>query len=208
VFLIPWGEESNLTLVGTTDVDHDGAPDDVRISAAEAGYLRSIVRRLFPSYRGEAVTSYSSLRPLIAASGRSATSTSREHRIWESAGGTLHISGGKYTTYRSMSEELVDLLLQEMRPGRNLPCRTAETRLDVAVIPKEAATRVRIAVEREFARRLQDVVYVSTYWGHERWMTAEWLEPIAREIGSLLGWDSARINTEIADVLNGQYLPG
>jgi glycerol-3-phosphate dehydrogenase len=166
------------------------------------------VRRLFPSYLGEALTSYSSLRPLIAESGRSATSTSREHRIWESAGGTLHISGGKYTTYRSMSEELVDLLLQEMRPGRNLPCRTAQTRLDVPIPPKEPAARIRMAVEREFARRLPDVVYVSTYWGHERWMTPEWLEPIAREMGSMLGWDAPRISAEIADVLSGQYLPG
>jgi glycerol-3-phosphate dehydrogenase len=208
VFLIPWGEENNLTLVGTTDIDHDGTADDVRISAAEAGYLRSIVRRLFPSCQGEPVTSYSSLRPLIAESGRSATSTSREHRIWESAGGTLHISGGKYTTYRSMSEELVDTLLQEIRPGRNLPCRTAETRLDVPTPPKEPKARIRMAVEREFARRLQDVVYVSTYWGHERWMTPEWLEPIANEMGSLLGWDAPRISAEIADVLGGQYLPG
>jgi glycerol-3-phosphate dehydrogenase len=208
VFLIPWGEENNLTLVGTTDIDHDGTADDVRISTAEADYLRLIVRRLFPLYRGEAMTSYSSLRPLIAESGRSATSTSREHRIWESAGGTLHISGGKYTTYRSMSEELVDMLMQEMRPGRDLPCRSAETRLDVAATPKERVARIRMAVDREFARRLQDVVYVSTYWGHERWMTPEWLEPMAREMGSMLEWDSGWISAEIADVLNGQYLPG
>ncbi len=205
VFLIPWGEENNLTLVGTTDVDHDGSPDNVRISAAEADYLRSIVRRLFPSYRGDPVTSYSSLRPLIAESGRSATSTSREHRIWESAGGTLHISGGKYTTYRSMSEELVDMLLQEIRPGRDLPCRTAETRLDVTTPPKELAARVRMAVEREFARRLQDVVYVSTYWGHERWMTPEWLEPLAGEMGLMLGWDPDRLRVEIQEVLSCQW---
>ena len=32
VFLIPWGEADNLTLVGTTEVDHHGSPDHVRIS--------------------------------------------------------------------------------------------------------------------------------------------------------------------------------
>jgi hypothetical protein len=48
---------------------------------------------------------------------------------------------------------------------------------------------------------------VSTYWGHERWMTPEWLEPIAREMGSMLGWDAPRISAEIADVLSNQYLP-
>jgi len=204
VFLIPWGEENDLTLVGTTDADHDGRPDNVHISPKESDYLRSIVRRLFPAFRGEPVASYSSLRPLIAASGRSATSTSREHRIWESAGGTVHIAGGKYTTYRSMSEEVVDLLMQELRPGRDLPCWTAETRMNIPAHPKEQCARVRVAVEREFARRLQDVVYVSTYWGHERHMTAEWLAPIAREMGGMLGWDEARVASEVDEVLASQ----
>jgi hypothetical protein len=56
---------------------------------------------------------------------------------------------------------------------------------------------VRLAVDREYARKLQDVLYVSTYWGHERHMTYEWLEPIAREIGALLGWSEDRIQSEI-----------
>ena len=67
------------------------------------------------------MASYSSLRPLIQASGRSATSTSREHSIRQTADGVLHISGGKYTIYRLMSEELVDILLGEMKPGRDFP---------------------------------------------------------------------------------------
>ena len=74
-------------------------------------YLESIVRRLFPDYRREPIASYSSLRPLLAENGRSATATSREHRIWESADGVFHIAGGKYTTFRLMGEELVDALL-------------------------------------------------------------------------------------------------
>src|SRR5437879_6209606 len=33
IFVIPWGSSRQLSLVGTTDVDHDDTPDDVRISA-------------------------------------------------------------------------------------------------------------------------------------------------------------------------------
>jgi glycerol-3-phosphate dehydrogenase len=204
VFLIPWGENDDLTLVGTTDEDHSGSPDDVQISEGETAYLKSIVRRLFPSFQGEPITSYSSLRPLLAMSGRSATSTSREHRFWETADGMLHISGGKYTTYREMSEELVDTLLQELIPGRHLPCRTAEVALDVVVPPKEMQARVRMAVEREYAMRLQDVLYVSTYWGHERRPELTWLEPVAREMGSLLGWSEERIEEELRSVAQGE----
>jgi glycerol-3-phosphate dehydrogenase len=188
VFLIPWGENGDLTLVGTTDSDHEGSPDDVRISDEEMRYLTAIVRRLFPSYRGEPVSSYSALRPLIAEKGHSATSTSREHSIWETPDGVLHIAGGKYTTYRAMSEELVDMLSP-------LPCLTASIPLKPGPAPD-----VRQAVEREYARRLSDLLYVSTYWGYERRLSLEWLELLAREMGAMLGWDEPTIAAEIARI--------
>jgi glycerol-3-phosphate dehydrogenase len=197
VFLIPWGENRDLTLVGTTDVDHPGSPDDVHISPAETEYLKGIVRRLFPEYRGEAIASYSALRPLIAEEGRSATSTSREHRIWETADGVLHIAGGKYTTYREMSEELVDALLREIAPGRDLPCRTAETAIPIAAPPQDGPAQVRMAVEREFARRMEDLLYVSTYWGYERPLDPGWLLPIAGEMGQMLGWGGEQVTEEV-----------
>jgi glycerol-3-phosphate dehydrogenase len=190
VFLIPWGEHDDLTLVGTTDIDHDGSPDEVHISEEETRYLTSIVHRLFPSYREEPISSYSALRPLIAEKGHSATSTSREHSIWETADGVLHIAGGKYTTYRAMSEELVDMLSP-------LPCSTAEIPLQVATPPTDTGARVRQAVEREYARSLADLLFVSTYWGYERRLARGWIEPLAREMGALLGWDESTIDGEI-----------
>lgn len=196
VFLIPWGENADLTLVGTTDVDHHGTPDDVRISPEETAYLYGIVQRLYPEYRGQHISSYSALRPLIAEAGRSATSTSREHRIWETPDGVLHIAGGKYTTYRAMSEELVDALLTDLRPGQNHPCRTAHVPLDLVIRPT-----VRMAVEREFARNLQDVLYVSTYRGYERRVTREFLEPLAHEMAELLGWTPEETGDAVSTAL-------
>lgn len=117
IFFIPWGEGRDLTLVGTTDVDHDSGPDDVRISYQEARYLLDIVATLYPAAKNiRPVSSYSALRPLIRDEGSSATSTSREHRIWNTPDGVLHISGGKYTTYRQMSEEASDLVASELAP--------------------------------------------------------------------------------------------
>ena len=40
VFFIPWGERGERTLIGTTDVDHDGSADEVQISEDEMRYLR------------------------------------------------------------------------------------------------------------------------------------------------------------------------
>ena len=120
IFVIPWGSSRQLSLVGTTEADHTDGPDDVHISAEEIAYLRGIVQRLFPSVRDTTpISTFSSLRPLVKTNAASATKTSREHRIWTAADGVVHVAGGKYTTYRAMSEEAADLISQE-------PSKTAE----------------------------------------------------------------------------------
>ncbi|MGB7654212.1 MAG: FAD-dependent oxidoreductase, partial [Novosphingobium sp.] len=102
IFVIPWGPGNKLSLVGTTDIDHGGTADNVRISNEEVAYLRGVVGRLFPGDAGvEPVAAYSSLRPLIVSGSTSATAASRSHKIWLE-NGVLKITGGKYTTYRSM----------------------------------------------------------------------------------------------------------
>jgi glycerol-3-phosphate dehydrogenase len=130
IFFIPWGGSRNLTLVGTTDVDHGSGPDDVRISGQEVRYLLDIVAALYPAARQvEPISSYSSLRPLIRDENSSATSTSREHRIWNTPEGVLHISGGKYTTYRLMSEEAAEMVVEEVAPQLKNSHLTAQTPL-------------------------------------------------------------------------------
>jgi glycerol-3-phosphate dehydrogenase len=202
VFLIPWGENGDLTLVGTTDADHDGSPDRVHISDTERDYLISIVHRLYPNFREDPIASYSSLRPLIAKTGRSATSTSREHKIWQTQDHVLHISGGKYTTYRAMSEELVDILIPDLFPGRHVPSRTAEVPLNVPALPADTDSRIKRAVEREHARHLSDLLYVSTYWGYENKVTEDWLRPLADQMATLLNWTPSEAETQIASVLD------
>ena len=111
IFVIPWGSARQLSLVGTTDVDHTGGPDSVHISREETEYLLRIVARLFPSARcAQPIAAFSSLRPLVPTAG-SPTKASREHRIWNDETGVVHVAGGKYTTYRVMSAEAADLIL-------------------------------------------------------------------------------------------------
>ncbi|MEO8026895.1 MAG: glycerol-3-phosphate dehydrogenase/oxidase [Bryobacteraceae bacterium] len=127
IFFIPWGTHRNLTLVGTTDADHTAGADKVAISDDETRYLLSIVARVFPKHsRVTPIATYASLRPLLP-SGGSATSASREHRIWRAEDGIVHISGGKYTTYRSMSEEASDLIAGRAAPALSEVHVTAST---------------------------------------------------------------------------------
>jgi glycerol-3-phosphate dehydrogenase len=117
IFFIPWGERRDRTLIGTTDVDHPGSPDEVHISNDETRYLRSMAARVFPgSAQIEPLAAFSSLRPLLVSSG-SATRATREHRIFYDAHGVLRITGGKFTTYRAMSEEAADLAANSIAPA-------------------------------------------------------------------------------------------
>jgi glycerol-3-phosphate dehydrogenase len=130
VFFIPWGERGDRTLIGTTDVDHDGPVDDVKISDEEMRYLRNIAALIFPaSTRMEPVATFSSLRPLLI-SHTSATNATREHHIYRDPHGVIRITGGKYTTYRAMAEEAADLAVWEVAPGLRDIHLTATTALN------------------------------------------------------------------------------
>ena len=131
VFFIPWGRRHAYTLIGTTDVDHDGGPDQVRISPDEVRYLLNVVEEVFPGTGPhQPISAYSSLRPLVRDEAASATKTSREHRIWADQQGMIHVTGGKYTTYRLMSEEAADLVASANWP--NLISRHASASTPIA----------------------------------------------------------------------------
>jgi len=190
IFLIPWGSRRQLTLVGTTDEDHPGSPDQVHISLAESQYLLGIVKKLFP-HRSDItpVSAFSSLRPLVR-SGGSAASVSRDHKIWNSPDGVLHIAGGKYTTYRLMSEEAADLVCREIAPELEAVHRTAQT-------PFPHVDR---AIGDALEQHLRDYFFVSTYLGYERCWDAEALLPYAQTLGQKLGWDDVRLREEINEI--------
>jgi len=215
VFFIPFGAAGELTLLGTTDVDHTTGPEDVRISPEEARYLLGVARAVFPEAGPlEPVSAFSSLRPLLRDDSGSPTRATREHRIWNSPDRVLHVAGGKYTTYRAMSEEASDLIAREMAPAlaglhvtaeiplpgharlpdeELLPCQPEIA--PVGLTPRQAA-QIAYAVRHEMAQRLPDLLFVSTYWGYEQRLDAEALRPYSLEMGRLLGWDQARLRQE------------
>lgn len=192
VFLIPWGNHKQLTLVGTTDEDHHGSPDQVHISAEEMEYLLGVVRKLFPKHRDVTpISSFSSLRPLVREGGRSASSVSRDHKIWNSPDGVLRIAGGKYTTYRLMSEEAADLVCREIAPELTSTHRTAVT-------PFPSANR---AIGDAMEQHVSDYLFVSTYLGYERRWDTESLMPWARALGAKRCWDEPRMLAELNDLM-------
>jgi glycerol-3-phosphate dehydrogenase len=151
MFVIPWGSHA---LIGTTDTDHQGGPDvPPRVEADDVAYLLETVNYYCPEARlvpGDILGAYAGLRPLIAppeTASLSPSAVSREEEIHTAASGLVSMAGGKLTTFRLVSEQVVDQVTALLRANgdsrRFGPCRTAETPLpggqvDPAVLASQA----------------------------------------------------------------------
>ncbi|MFZ5727494.1 MAG: glycerol-3-phosphate dehydrogenase [Pseudomonadota bacterium] len=131
-FAIPY--EQDFTLIGTTDVDHDGPANEAQASEAEIAYLCEGASLYFraPVTPADVVWTYSGVRPLVEeGSGRPEAAT-RGYRIdLDLAEGAplLTIYGGKITSYRHVAEEAVDAL------ARHVPALTGKHWTAKAALP-------------------------------------------------------------------------
>jgi glycerol-3-phosphate dehydrogenase len=129
VFLVPW---PRYWLIGTTDAPYAGSIDRPMAGHDEVDELLSAVNGVLDVdlSRADIVGTYAGLRPLIAPSGGTTLTASREHRVVSEPNGLVRVSGGKFTTYRVMAEQTVDAALGVLgeRP-RDRPSRTATHRL-------------------------------------------------------------------------------
>ena len=168
LFIVPW---LGHLILGTTDTPVDTAsrephPDkaDVDFILGEAAHYLSRA----PT-RADVLSIWSGLRPLVQDVSAGSTKTiSREHTIEIAANGLLTVTGGKWTTYRAMSEDVITYALAaKLLPagtsphcvtydlpilGTDSPCNTP----DIACAGDPDF--VRYAVEHEFARTVSDVL--------------------------------------------------
>jgi glycerol-3-phosphate dehydrogenase len=113
-FAIPY--EDDFTLIGTTDLDYTGDPAAVKISDGETDYLLAAASEYFASKvtRADIVWSYSGVRPLFDDGASAAKEATRDYvlrRDGDAASGPLvNVFGGKLTTYRRLSEKVVDMI--------------------------------------------------------------------------------------------------
>jgi glycerol-3-phosphate dehydrogenase len=148
-FLVPWPDR---WIIGTTDLDDDGPPDRPVPSGAEVDEILANVNATLDVdlTRADLVGAYTGLRPLASDPGGHPGSTvkaSREHRIRTDPSGLVRIGGGKYTTYRLMAAQTVDVALGP-DVARARPSRTAELPLvGAAPLSELDALAVRLAAE-------------------------------------------------------------
>jgi glycerol-3-phosphate dehydrogenase len=109
VFAYPW---EGVTLVGTTDVDHD---DDLSREAAitrtECDYLLAALHAQFPQLHltdDDIIATYAGVRPVIDSGKADPSSETRDHALWLEHG-LLTVTGGKLTTFRVIALDALKL---------------------------------------------------------------------------------------------------
>jgi len=112
IFAIPYEEE--FTLIGTTDRDHPGDPHNVRISDEEVRYLCDAASEYFtePVKPEDIVWTYSGVRPLYDDGASKAQEATRDYVLKvdhpHGQAPLVDIFGGKITTYRRLSEHMLE----------------------------------------------------------------------------------------------------
>lgn len=147
LFLIPWGrrDEGGFThcYIGTTDTDYTGELDDPQTNDDDLDYvLDAVDHHLVTTVSRDDVTAvWAGLRPLVrqASSGRTAD-LSRRHRVTTARSGLISVTGGKFTTYRQMAEDTVDVVMERL--DRSGKCRTQRLPLIGAHSPDVHRTRL------------------------------------------------------------------
>ncbi|KAE9619340.1 hypothetical protein Lal_00047041 [Lupinus albus] len=128
VFMLPW---LGRTVAGTTDsstnITYLPEPNEDEIKFildAISGYLNVKVRR------SDVLSAWSGIRPLASdPTAKNTESISRDHVVCEDQPGLVTITGGKWTTYRSMAEDAVNAAIKSGKLTPTNGCVTNNLRI-------------------------------------------------------------------------------
>ena len=111
LFAVPWHDK---IVLGTTDTAINHISSEPIPLATEIEFILSHIGRYLsrdPSLQ-DIRSMFAGLRPLIKGKNKKTAALSRDHAITVSDSGMITINGGKWTTYRKMAEETIDLAVQ------------------------------------------------------------------------------------------------
>jgi glycerol-3-phosphate dehydrogenase len=128
LFAIPW---YGKVLVGTTDTAVQDISQEPRALPTEVDFVINHFNRYASTAIGYAdvLSVFAGLRPLAKSSGTKKTAVMpRDHHIEVLPSGMVHVTGGKWTTYRSMAQHAVD---KALKPGGlpMLACTTTQLKI-------------------------------------------------------------------------------
>lgn len=128
VFFIPWHDK---VIIGTTDHEVATIERDPMAMESEIVFLLDLANRYLQKEvkRSDIEAVFGGLRPLVKkGSSKNSSSLSRDHALFTSSSGLITIAGGKWTTYRKMAEDTINLAIKKasLKAG---PCVTKDLKI-------------------------------------------------------------------------------
>ena len=117
MMIMPWREHS---LIGTTDKEFLGDPDEYRVSMESIDEIIENVNTYYGRKisREDIIHAYGGLRPLVDDQTKGSYETSRKYEVYDNAadgiGGMITVEGGKYTTSRSLAREVLKMISEKL----------------------------------------------------------------------------------------------
>jgi len=165
LFAVPW---HNKVVLGTTDTPVEEISDEPLPQEEEIDFILSHIGRYLAKdpKRSDIKSMFAGLRPLVKGRTKKTAALSRDHLIQIAESGLITVTGGKWTTYRKMAEDVVDIAI-EKNGLENKPSVTAGMKLsgyDQPVLPAditgESEERLKQLVEHsastEMCMRVED----------------------------------------------------
>jgi len=125
VFVIPYLKKH--LLIGTTDVQHQGDLNTIKVSQEEINYLLHTYNQYFkqPIFESDIISQYAGVRPLCNDQSNTPSTITRDYtleieRSKQNTQALLSVFGGKLTTYRKLAESALALLKPDF-PGMGKP---------------------------------------------------------------------------------------
>jgi glycerol-3-phosphate dehydrogenase len=205
LFVLPWGER---VIIGTTDTDYRGLPEDVVTEPQDVAYVLRTVHDFFPSVglrEADIVSCWAGVRPLIANPDGSPSDISRAHQITRPEPGWWDIAGGKLTTYRLMAEQAVDQIVKHLEVKAPACLTAVDTLLrpdqmtpySGILPPPPSREAVAHYVDQEWATKLEDIMLRRSGWHYYTRASDTALEQVAGWMAEAAGWSPDRRRAEI-----------
>jgi glycerol-3-phosphate dehydrogenase len=157
VFIIPY--QGDFALIGTTDADHLD-PGEVHISEEETDYLLKAANLYLnkPLTRDDIAWTFAGVRPLLDDGSQNAQEVTRDYKIITTKhlkAGLTHVFGGKLTTFRTLSQKVVDDLADHQPVSKRLGKRLdGYTAFDDAFVDDVARGHVLEQVRAQLSQAL------------------------------------------------------
>jgi glycerol-3-phosphate dehydrogenase len=193
LFVIPWGRH---WIIGTTDTEWQLGKAHPAASRADIDYLLREVNKVLrqPLSAADVQGVYAGLRPLLHGESEATSTLSREHSVSQPVPGLVTVAGGKYTTYRVMAADAVDMASYGL--DQRVPRSCTDVTPLVGAVGYRAAWNRRRRMAAESGLHIARIEHLLQRYGT---MTDELLDMVAADprLGEPLDGADDYLNVEI-----------